>query len=99
VFNTTQSNVILFEVAVDLLDYVWFALAAIQTILEEFYDWPEGTLFRNHFGTGPPEGPPSLRDNGGFGFVFVSKKNFLSVFMNAESTVSTFNNRTKSMHS
>jgi hypothetical protein len=26
-------------VAVDLLDYVWFALAAIQTILEEFYNF------------------------------------------------------------
>ena len=39
-------------------------------------DWPEGALFRNPFGTGPPQGPLSLRDNGGFGFVFVSEKIF-----------------------
>jgi hypothetical protein len=39
--------------------------------------WPEGALFRNPFGTGPPEGPLSLRDNGGFEFVFVSEKIFL----------------------
>jgi hypothetical protein len=50
-----------------------------------------GTLFRNPFGSGPPQGPPSLRDNGGFGFVSVSEKIFLS-FIDAESTVSTFNN-------
>ena len=36
--------------------------------------WPEGTLFQNPFGTGPLEGPLSLRDNGGFGFIFVSEK-------------------------
>jgi hypothetical protein len=41
-----------------------------------FSHWPEGALFRNTFGTGPPEGPLSLRDNGGFGFVFVSEKIF-----------------------
>jgi hypothetical protein len=40
------------------------------------YYWPEGALFQNPFGTGPPEGPQSLRDNGGFGFVFVSEKIF-----------------------
>jgi hypothetical protein len=38
--------------------------------------WPEGALFRNPFGTGPPQGPLSLRDNGGFGFVFLSEKIF-----------------------
>jgi hypothetical protein len=55
-------------------------------------DWPKRALFRNPFGTGPLEGPLSLRDNGGFGFVFVSEKIFL-LFINAKSTVSTFNNR------
>jgi hypothetical protein len=34
---------------------------------------------RNPFGSGPPEGPLSLRDTGGFGFVFVSDKILLSV--------------------
>jgi hypothetical protein len=32
--------------------------------------WPEGALFRNPFGTGPPEGPLSLRDNRGSQFEF-----------------------------
>jgi hypothetical protein len=41
--------------------------------------WPEGALFRNPFGTGPPEGPLSLCDNGGFGFIFVSEKIFLCI--------------------
>ena len=37
-------------------------------------DWPKGTLFRNAFSLGPLEGPLSLCDNGGFGFIFVSEK-------------------------
>jgi hypothetical protein len=55
-------------------------------------DLPKGTLFRNPFGLGPLQGPLSLRDNGGFGFVFVSEKNFFYTFINAKSTVSQCNN-------
>jgi hypothetical protein len=48
-------------------------------ICQKLEHWPEGTLFRNPFGSGPPEGPLSLRDTVGFGFVFVSDKILLSV--------------------
>ncbi len=43
------------------------------------------------FGTSPLQGPLSLHNNGGFGFIFVSDKIF-NAFINAKSTVSTFNN-------
>jgi hypothetical protein len=59
-------------------------------LTSEASHWPKGTLFQNPFSPGPPQGPLSLHNNGGFGFVFVSEKIF--VFINAKSMVSTFNN-------
>jgi hypothetical protein len=41
-----------------------------------YVHWPEGTLFRNPFCLGHPQGPLSLHDNGGFGSLFVSEKIF-----------------------
>jgi hypothetical protein len=62
-----------------------------STDVGDYNYWPEGALFRNPFGTGPPEGPLSPRQR----WVWVRfrvREDFFYAFINAESTVATFNN-------